>query len=40
MELRRRLARLEPEPLPRFFDLGLAAIKKQDLGRAKEPVAR
>jgi tetratricopeptide (TPR) repeat protein len=40
MELRRRLARLEPEPLPRFFDLGLAAIKKQDLGRAKELFAR
>jgi tetratricopeptide (TPR) repeat protein len=40
MELRRRLARLEPEPLPRFFDLGLAAMKKQDLGRARDPIAQ
>jgi len=40
MELRRRLARLEPEPPRHVFDLGLAAMKKQDLGRAKELFAR
>lgn len=40
MQTRRRLARLEPEPPLHFFNLGLAAMKKQDFGKAREMFSR
>jgi len=40
MNLQRRLAQLEPEPPLHYFNLGLAAMKKQDFGTAKDLFTR
>lgn len=40
MEMQRRLAKLEPEPPFHYFNLGLAAMKKQDFGSARELFSR
>lgn len=40
MDVQRRLAKLEPEPPFHYFNLGLAAMKKQDFGTAKALFSR